>query len=294
MPTIATHKKEIEPVKILLIGDSGAGKTGSLASLAAAGYNLRVLDMDNGLPILTNYLSDPESPYVKANPKVGDKLHWITCTDPMQTSADGNIWAKSALAWKKAVSALNHWREGDVDLGKVSSWGVEDVLVIDSLTALSNAALNYHLSLNSALGMKRTQNEGRRDIGATQNMIRQLLTLLYDSSIKCNVVVTSHITMVSETGHRPDAEEDKNTNAQMIGYASSIGRALSPHIARYFNTVLIARPMGTGRAVRHKIFTSSTDVAGQVISGKNQAPLKVKPEYDLKDGLAQFFADVRK
>ena len=35
-------------VKLLLIGDSGTGKTGSVAALVRDGYVVRVLDMDAG------------------------------------------------------------------------------------------------------------------------------------------------------------------------------------------------------------------------------------------------------
>ena len=51
------------PAKILLIGKSGAGKTGALASLVAAGYNLRIIDTDKGVRPLRSLLTDPHYPY---------------------------------------------------------------------------------------------------------------------------------------------------------------------------------------------------------------------------------------
>ena len=36
------------PIKLLYIGDSGSGKTGSLASLVKDGYKIRILDYDSG------------------------------------------------------------------------------------------------------------------------------------------------------------------------------------------------------------------------------------------------------
>jgi hypothetical protein len=53
MPSLDKHQSS-EFTKLLLEGDSGSGKTGSLASLVAAGFKLRVLDMDNGLDSLAN------------------------------------------------------------------------------------------------------------------------------------------------------------------------------------------------------------------------------------------------
>ena len=51
MPTLYHHTSQ-STVKLLLFGNSKTGKTGSLASLVAAGYYLRILDFDNLLGIL--------------------------------------------------------------------------------------------------------------------------------------------------------------------------------------------------------------------------------------------------
>ena len=64
MPALGQHQSS-DIVKMLFIGPSGAGKTGALASLASAGYNLRILDMDNGLDVLANVLNDPKKPLLE-------------------------------------------------------------------------------------------------------------------------------------------------------------------------------------------------------------------------------------
>ena len=48
MPTLDTHQSS-EFTKLLYLGDSGSGKTGSLVSLLKAGYKIKVLDLDNGV-----------------------------------------------------------------------------------------------------------------------------------------------------------------------------------------------------------------------------------------------------
>lgn len=277
---------------MLYIGDSGSGKTGSLASLAAAGYNLRILDMDNGLDVLKSYLTDPNSSYVKQDPKVAERVQFVTLTDPMK-NINGNLIPAKAIAWQKAMMMLNHWQEKDdkgnvvVDLGKVVDWTTQDILVIDSLSMLSTAAMNFHLSMNGKLGASRTQNEARRDIGASQSLLRSLLELLYDQSIKCNVILTAHITLVTESGLSPQSEDARGET--VTGYPSAIGRALSPHIPRYFNSMLLAKTTGSGTGTRHKIYTKSQGIIG----AKNTAPLKVAPDYPLESGLADYFKAVR-
>lgn len=47
--------------KILMIGNNGSGKTGSLVSLAKAGYKLRVLDLDKGTEILAQLLASDKA-----------------------------------------------------------------------------------------------------------------------------------------------------------------------------------------------------------------------------------------
>lgn len=297
MPTISTHQSK-DTTKLLYIGDSGAGKTGSLAALAAAGYNLRIIDLDNGLDILKNYLTDPNSIYVKQDAQCASRVYFKTLTDEMK-NLSGKLVPKTATVWTRAIQSMMEWKETDAEgkefsLGKILDWGPKDVLVIDSLSMLSTAALNFHLSMNGALGVTRTSNEARRDIGAAQNLLRDFLNMIFDSTIKCNVILTSHITFVTETGGGPaQAGEGSFQSSPAQGYPSAIGRALSPHIPRYFNSVLIARTMGVGTAVKHIIYTSAQSIGGQVINAKSSAPLRVKDSYSIETGLAEYFRAVR-
>ena len=61
MPTYEDSElAELGPNKMLYLGHTGAGKTGSLAALAAAGYNVRILDLDKGTQILRDYMRNKE------------------------------------------------------------------------------------------------------------------------------------------------------------------------------------------------------------------------------------------
>lgn len=283
--------------KLLLIGDSSSGKTGALACLAARGYKVRLIDLDDGAEILRDYMTNPASPYLKFNPKSAENLDYITLIDPMQNYG-GKLVPAKATAWQKTIELLLEWKYKDsggnyIDLGKSQNWGEDHVIVIDSLTKLAENALNFHLMLNGALGPKaRTQNEARRDIGAAQNLIRDLLTLLFGPSFKCNIIVNSHITMVSDIGGAPKVEEGQYAQTP-TGYPSAIGRALSPHIPRWFNSMLVIRTIGAGSSAKHKIFTQSQNLGNQIISAKTSAPLRVKSEYDIEWGLADYLRDVQ-
>lgn len=292
MPPLSRHQSA-KTTKMLLIGDPGAGKTGATAALAAAGYNMRYVDTDNGLDILTDLLTNPISAYVRgktaqAQAELLARVHYETLTDPMKNIA-GKLVPAQATVWQRLASLLDNWSpettrgwknkqppaENDTaPLGPISSWGTQDVLVLDSLSRISSAALNLVLSMNARLGAQPHQS----DYFTAQGMVESLLQKLYDESIQCNVIMIAHIAMLGDEG-----------TGVMHGYPASIGKALSPKIGSYFNSCLMAKTVGIGANQKRKILTRT---AGMV-ELKNSAPLRVKPEYDLETGLADYFRDVR-
>ena len=275
MPALAEHHST-NSVKLLYVGDSGAGKTGSLASLASAGYNLRIIDMDNGLDVLKNMLTDPKSPYDKS---AVSRVQYVTFTEQMK-NVNGKLIPLKAIAWQNAISMLQHWKEINpetkevtCDLGPVASWGENDILVIDSLTFISNAAMNLILSINGRLGQRPHQS----DWGLAQDLVEGLLSMLYSTDIKCHVIIPCHITYIGEEG------------GPLRGYPNTLGKALAPKVARYFNNTLMAQTTGQGTNQKRRIKTSTVGV----IELKNSAPLRVDSEYPLETGLAQYFKAIR-
>ncbi len=269
MPALGQHQSS-DIVKMLFIGPSGAGKTGALASLASAGYNLRILDMDNGLDVLANVLNDPKSPYSK---DAGARVCFRTLTEKMKNVA-GKVLPASATAWPQAISMLTDWKdppgtEGAVALGPVSSWGPNDILVIDSLSMLSTAAMNFCLSLNARLGQRPHQS----DWGEAQGLVEGLLQMLYSDSIKCHVIILCHIKYIGEEG------------GPQTGYPNTLGQARPPKVGTYFNNALMAQTRGTGASQKRLILTNTTGI----VELKNSAPLRVAREYPLETGLADYF-----
>lgn len=271
MPPLDQHHSATS-TKALFIGNSGGGKTGALASLAAEGYKLHILDMDNGLDVLKNYLTDPRSIYCQKNKEAAANVDFVTITDPMK-NAGGKLIPKSATAWTRAMSQLIEWKDGNKNLGSITTWGTQDVLVIDSLTMLSNAALNFILSMNGRLGQRPHQS----DWGDGQVLVEGLLQMLYDEGVKCNVLVLCHITFIGEE------------NGPLKGYPNTLGKALPPKVGRYFNSAILAQSSGQGTTAKREIITNTSGI----IELKNTAPLKVLPRYPLETGLADYFKAVR-
>jgi hypothetical protein len=266
MPPLSQHHSSTT-TKLLFVGDSGAGKTGALASLASAGFKVRILDLDNGVDVLRDLLTNGN--YTKdaiAN------VEYVTLTEPMKNQGGKLIPAKASV-WQRVAGMLGDWKDGDRSLGSITTWDDNTVLVIDSLTMLSDAALSYILAMNGRLG----QHPHQADWGLAQALVENLLRMLYDEGVKCNVIINCHIKPMGD-----DSGPERY-------YPNTLGKALPPKVGRYFNTVLLAQSSGRGSNLKRQIFTTSQGT----IECKNTAPSKVAQSYPLETGLADYFKAVR-
>jgi AAA domain len=248
-----SHHQSTSTTKLLLIGDSGAGKTGSLASLVEAGYKLRVLDLDNGLDILTNVI----------RPDLLDQVKYQTITDSMR-NVNGRLIAGRATVWQRVAKALESWKTETEDFGSITTWDRDTVLVVDSLSMLSTGAVNFVQSMNARLGQKMTWD----DIYGAQQLLETFAQTIYDDAVKCQVIVTAH----------PDFIKDQSGIER--GYPATVGNKLSPKFGRYFNNVLEVK--------RRQIWTEST-----AMEVKTSAPKAVRKNYPVETGLAEFFKAVQ-
>ena len=166
MASIRNHTS-VDVTKLLLVGDSGSGKTATLATLANAGYNLRILDFDDGLAILPEFL----------NKDAVDKVSFVTLKDPIN----------KAEAFRKSANLIGNWRDGDEDFGPVSKW-----------TLMGEAALRGALVFNNK---KPTEQASQPEWGTAARDVQNIIQYLTGSEVPCNVVVTTHMQyMEGETG----------------------------------------------------------------------------------------------
>lgn len=276
MGSLAQHSSG-QTTKMLLLGDSGTGKTGALASLVEAGYNLRVLDFDNGLDILANVLRQ------KNKPELLEKVDYVTVTDG--TRIAGTNLIPTATAWNKAIKTLGDWP----GFGKIETWTNQDILVIDSLTFAGKAAVRFILNLNGRVA----DIPQFQDYLAAQGLLEKLCATLYNETVICNTIVISHVREVAKTHQELDSKGRPITveeEGSRKGFAETgAGKALSPVIGRYFNSVLLVDIEGSGAGTRRIIRT----VPHENIGLKNSAPGSVRPTYPIATGLADYFAAVR-
>lgn len=239
-------------VRLLYIGDSGTGKTGSLVSLVKAGYKLRILDTDNGFDILRAYIKK-ECPDLIANVDVE------SVRDEFKATTKGVEVAKPQ-AYVDAAKLMTEWSDGT----KPGNWGADTFFVLDSMTGLGKAAYAW------ARGLNPNAKEPRTWYGTAQDNLENIIALLTSRAFECNVIVISHVVYV---------EQQDGTHK---GWASTIGKALGPTIPKYFNNLILAERVGFGEGVKRKIKVVPTEM----IDLKTSAPFALEKELPLSSGLA--------
>ena len=205
MPKFEDHPT-INRIKLLLCGDPGSGKTGSLAMLANAGYKVRILDLDNNLAIIKNYL--------KSDAK-GD-VEYVS------------VAAKDATSWNKAVAYIDKWDDGS----DPKTWDSSYVLVIDSATFLNEVLFNS-LAAKKNIVVDDAKASDLRDIYNQQyKYFETLVAKLTGDKYKCHVILTAHLRWIGG--------EDKPLKC----YPAFMGQQLPDKVARYMNNVWLAEKRG--------------------------------------------------
>lgn len=261
MPSATEHKSS-EFVKLLFVGNSGAGKTGALTPLALAGYKLKILDLDSGLDALINHVKD-------GDPAALSNIEYQTFRDRIKMTAQGPKVAGAPKAYVDTLAALERWPDDDSD---PATWGKDTILVVDSLTNLGRAAFLWAKAMNPA------SKDPRQWYKTAQDLVEDLVANLTSEDFATNVIVISHVDIV------------KTEAGIMKGLVSSIGKALGNKLPRFFNTLILSETTGTGKNVKRRIKTMPT----AMLELKTPAPMRIDAEYPLESGLATIFEELKK
>lgn len=229
MPKASEHKSNVL-TKRLLIGDSGVGKTTALLSLVKAGFNLRIYDFDNLLdPLIIKARQE--------DPKLLDKIEFMSFRDPIKTTAAGPVIDGQPRAFADSMRALDKWEDGT----SPSSWGDKYVAVIDSHTTQARAAYNWARGLQGMAGIPEgvpTKGVDTRNVFFTaQQAVMSCIALLTSATFCTNVLVIAHVKYMEQGG-------------MIKGFPLSLGTAISPEIPTYFPAVTLATKSGERRVLR--------------------------------------------
>jgi hypothetical protein len=244
-------------IKLLLIGDSGTGKTGAIASLVAAGYRVRMLDFDNGWESLAAAVQ-------RTCPDKIDNVEVESLRDKYKTTPAGPVVDGMPKAFSRAANLLDKWTDGS----KPGEWGPGYILVWDSLTFSGDAAYDWADALNPGAKDKRQIfYEAQKTVGA-------MLALLTGPAFNTNVIVTSHIRYMD----LPDGTKK--------GFPTAVGSALGPEIPRFFNSfAACVRELGGKRTIKTD-GTATLDL-------KNPKSFDMDKTLPIETGLATFFETLR-
>lgn len=218
MPTMDNHESN-DVVKMLVAADSGAGKTGALASLVDAGLHLHILDFDNGLSPLKNYVKDKSK---LAN------VGYETLVDELQLIG-GRFTIKKANAFQRAMELFDKGAEG---------WGppvkemtAQDVLVVDTLGTMGKSALYLVMQVNGAMA----KSPELQHYGAAMDNIEKMLAQLMSNRTKCHVIVNTHLMQIE---------------GSVKLYPESLGSKLGPKIAKAFDNFFSISMTGVDRTIK--------------------------------------------
>ena len=257
MPSMLDHESNFL-VKALIAADTGSGKTGALASLLDAGYNVRVLDFDNGLSTVKNYVKDRSK---LAN------MQYVTLRDELGLLA-GRMIIKKANAFQRGMDALDKGGKlGDglweVDVPPLKEWTPQDVLVVDSFSMMGRSAL-YNVMQGNAAAMKAPEIQ---HYGTAMDNLEKFLGQVTSPVINCNVIITTHLMNIEGTPKL---------------YPEALGSKLGPKIGRYFDNFWSISITGDKRT-----FKTKKDGLLGLKCAKN-----LKDEYPIEDGLAKIFKEL--
>jgi hypothetical protein len=270
------------PLRMLLVGDSGTGKTGSLLPLLK-NYTLRIADFDASSFLPLNATAEQKQ-----------NLDIKIFTDKITKTMAGQMIDPPTTV-DRFGSALDKWD----DKGPVKKWDNKTILVIDSLTFLCRALARQFLQLNKKPIDSTIE---ARQYGAIQSMITGLMDQLHNDTINCHLIVISHLDYRDfETGtyssvgmmeQGTGAGQVAPANVSAKGVPTVFGAKLGPQIGRYFDFMIRTKISTLGGMKPRRIIQTTPDafidLKCPILS------LEQKGELPLSSGLAEIFSEWEK
>jgi hypothetical protein len=272
-----------KPVRAMLVGYPGAGKTGALASLANAGYKIRMIDFDGN--------TDPLLAFTK--PEFLHNIDIVTLEDKLRKGQKFIETAGIPTAFTDGLSLMDRWKYKDedgteVDLGKSADWGCDTIVVLDSLTAMGIAAMRRVENLLNKTPLNRTQQLWGVSAGEQEAFIEKLTS----DKNRFHVIVLAHIKMVGPKDIASgDSELTKDLKAragdliQTRYFPSALGWALPQTIGQHFPTLLSVELKHKGGSKINRVIRT---IPRPDLDIKAPAP-DMPDEVPVEDGMLKIF-----
>jgi hypothetical protein len=235
----AVDLAKIEPVRELIVGYPGTAKTGGLACLANAGFKLRILDFDGNLTPLLRF----------TRPECLHNIDILSFEDKLRSGAQYTEVVGLPTAFQGAFKALDRWKYknpdgSETDLGCSKDWGLDTIVVLDSLTAMGNAAMRRAMAVMNKTPLNTTDGVWGLAMREQEAFIERLTS----QENKHHVIVTAHLKMIGPKDIRKgDTDLTKTLKQEAASlvdtrlFPSALGQALPPVIGGHFPTLVEAK-----------------------------------------------------
>jgi hypothetical protein len=264
---LVPEPNSIQAPSILLMGETGGGKTHSIVTLLQAGLEVFVIGTE---PTFLDSILDA----IGDNREYLQRFHW-KAIQPSRVGIKGlqdmvkqiskmayddlsKLRPDSGRSTAQLITFLNTLEDFKDDatgksFGSVESWGPDRVLVVDSLSGLNLMCMDV------TIGNKVTAHQG--EWGIAMGTLEKLLHNL-TSNLNCFFVLIAHT-------EREGDEISQGTKVMV----STLGRKLAPKVPRFFSEVVLAYREGDK-------FMWSTTAVGVVLK-RRALPLdgKLQPSF---------------
>lgn len=234
-----SNLSELDGVKVLLMGESGTGKTYSIGTLVDAGIEVFYFAYEQGAETLLGYWADKGLPIPK-NLHIctvkGQNASFLEMADavkqvntlPYETLK--KFSDPNRLKYNQIEMFLRTFNKvtpdgSDKNYGAVASWDCTKAVVIDGLTGLSDSAMK------AVIGGK--VDKDQKDWGLAQGIIENFLRKV-TAECHCIFVLISHV----------EREVDPNGGGVKL-MPSAPGQKLSPKLPAMFSDVILTTRKGT-------------------------------------------------
>ncbi len=192
--------------RTLVLGQPKASKTGSLASLADAGWRIRVLDFDGNIEPLINF-TKPENRHLVEVVNCLDQ--YVLAEQGGGQQADAMPKMRASRGWSTMARALNEWPTDKTFSG---DWDpASNILVIDSATTLALSKVRGIQFANGRDGKRKNFN----DYELTQSAIEGLLQAI-KADIRCPVFMMAHLQLVGPDLNVDEDIQDEALRARLL------------------------------------------------------------------------------
>jgi hypothetical protein len=249
-PSSDPNRSPIPGLKQMLMGPIGTAKTSSIRTWIAAGVEVRGLFTEPSFEVVGDIKCEDGFHYHYIPPAAPG---WDSMLDSAKKINTLNMKGLAGLddmdkrkysEFMDLIKACNHYKcdRCSKDFGDVAEWSTGVVLFVDSLTGISEMAMNL------TVGAKPVKDKGDWQIAMDQvkRFVNQIATVP-----RCHVVLTGHVEIeIDEVAQRPKI------------MVSTLGKKLAPQLPIYFSDVVLSmREAGK--------FYWATELAGAELKPRN-------------------------